>query len=255
MHLHLPDIDEFAHLNSPIHSWDARVKIVSLLCLIISIVILDKILPALLGFSLCVILAFISRIPFRFLFAYLRWVIFFALFFVIIMPLTVAGDEIARFYFLSISKDGIELGFLIALRAISVAMIIFPMVGTSRFAVTMKALQNLKIPDKLIQMVVFAYRYIFIFIEEIERMFTAARVRAFREKTDLNTLRTVGFILGMLFVLSYERAKRVYDAMLARGYTGNLKILHEFNLCFRDFVKGFIIVALAILLQVVAYLL
>ena len=255
MHLHLPEIDEFAHLNSPIYSWDARVKIVSLLCLIISIVLLDKILPALLGFAFCVILVFISRIPLRFLFAYLRWALLFSLFFVIIMPLTVEGNEIAKFYFLSISRDGIELGILIALRAISAVILIFPMVATSKFAVTMKALQSLKIPDKLIQMVMFSYRYIFIFTEEIERMFTAAKARAFQEKTNLHTLRTVGFILGMLFVRSYERARRVYDAMLARGYTGNLKILHEFNLCRKDLVKGFIIIVVAVLLQVISYLL
>ena len=255
MHLHLPEIDEFAHLKSPIHSWDARVKIVSLLCLIISIVLLDKILPAILGFSFCVMLVFISRMPIRFLFAYLRWAFLFSLFFVIIMPLTVEGDEIAKFYFLSISRDGIELGFLIALRAISAVLLVFPMVGTAKFVVTMKALQNLKIPDKLIQMVVFAYRYIFIFIEEVERMFTAAKARAFQEKTDMHTLRTVGFILGMLFVRSYERARRVYDAMLARGYTGNLKILHEFNLCSKDFIKGFVIIVMAILLQVAGYIL
>ena len=255
MHLHLPEIDEFAHLNSPIHSWDARVKIISLLCLIISIVLLDKILLALLGLSFCIILVFISRIPIRFLFAYLRWALLFSLFFVIIMPLTVEGDEIAKFYFLSISRNGIELGFLIALRALSAVLLIFPMVGTSKFIVTMKALQDLKIPDKLIQMVVFAYRYIFIFTEEIERMFTAAKTRAFQEKTNLHTLRTAGFILGMLFVRSYERARRVYDAMLARGYTGELKILHEFNLCSKDFVKAGIIIIAAILLQVAGYLL
>ncbi|MBC8233550.1 cobalt ECF transporter T component CbiQ [bacterium] len=255
MHLHLPEIDEFAHLNSPIHSWDARVKIISLLCLIISIVLLDKILPALFGLFFCIILVFISRIPLRFLFAYLRWAILFSLFFVIIMPLTVEGDEIAKFYFLSISRNGIELGFLIALRALSAVLLIFPMVGTSKFIVTMKALQDLKIPDKLIQMVMFSYRYIFIFIEEVERMFTAAKARAFHEKTNLHTLRTVGFILGMLFVRSYERAKRVYDAMLARGYTGELKIIHEFDLGSIDFVKGFIIIVVAILLQVTGYLL
>jgi len=171
------------------------------------------------------------------------------------MPLTVKGDEIAKFYFLSISRNGFKLGLLVALRAISAIMIIFPMVGTAKFAVTMKSLQDLKIPEKLIQMVVFAYRYIFIFIEEIERMFTASRIRAFQEKTNLHTLRTVGFILGMLFVRSYERSNRVYDAMLARGYNGELKILHEFNLCSKDFVKAFVIITMAILLQIAEYLL
>jgi len=252
--MHLQEIDEFAHLNSPIHSWDARVKIVSLLSLIFSIVLLDEFLPALLGFALCIMLLSLSRLPFRFMFAYLRWVFLFAMFFVIIMPLTVPGDEIATFHFFRASKEGVKLALMIALRAISAVLIILPMAGTSRFTITMKALQTLKVPDKLVQMLMFAYRYIFIFIEELERMLIAARARAFKEKTNLHTLRTTGFILGMLFVRSYERSKRVYEAMLARGYTGNLKILHEFNLCGKDFIKGFIVVAAAILLQFVGYL-
>ena len=250
MHLHLPEIDEFAHLNSPIHLWDARIKIVSLLSLIISIVLLNEVWLAFLGFSFCVILIFISKIPLWFLFAYLKWVLLFVLFFAIIMPLTVPGDEIASFYFLSVSKKGIELALLIALRATSAVLLVFPMIGTAKLSVTMKALGELKVPNKLIQMLMFTYRYIFIFIEELERMFTAAKARAFKEKTNLQTLKTVGFVLGMLFVKSYERSRRVYNAMLARGYTGRLKILYEFNLGRKDFIKGFIIIGFAIFLQV-----
>jgi len=169
------------------------------------------------------------------------------------MPLTVSGDEIASFYFLSVSKEGIELAFLIALRATSAVLLIFPMIGTAKLSVTMKALGELKVPNKLIQMFIFAYRYIFIFIDELERMFTAAKARAFKEKTNLQTLKTVGNIVGMLFVRSYDRSRRVYNAMLARGYTGRLKIFHEFDLCGTDLLKGFIIIGLAILLQVLAY--
>jgi len=253
MHFHLPEIDEFAHLNSPIHSWDARIKIVSLLGLIISVVLLNKVLLAFFGLSFCIILVFISKIPLRFLFAYLKWVLLFALFFAIIMPLTVSGNDIASFYFLSVSKEGILLALLIVLRATSAALLVFLMIGTAKLSVTMKALDELKVPNKLISIFMFAYRYIFIFIEELEKMFTAAKARAFKEKTNIQTLKIVGFILGMLFVKSYERSRRVYSAMLARGYTGRLKILHELRLGRWDFIKGFIILGFAILLQLLAY--
>ena len=251
--MHLLEIDEFACINSPIHSWDARIKIVSLLSLMISIVLLNEVLLAFLGLLFCIILVFVSKMPFRFLFAYLRWLLLFMLFFAVIMPLTVSGDEIASFYFLSVSKEGVLLALLIVLRATSAALLVFLMIGTAKLSVTMKALGELKVPNKLIQMFMFAYRYIFIFIEELEKMFTAAKVRAFKEKTNLQTLKTVGNIVGMLFVKSCERARRVYNAMLARGYTGRLKMLHEFDLCRKDFFKGFIIIAFAILLQVFVF--
>jgi len=169
------------------------------------------------------------------------------------MPLTVSGNDIASFYFLSVSKEGILLALLIVLRATSAALLVFLMIGTAKLSVTMKALDELKVPNKLISIFMFAYRYIFIFIEELEKMFTAAKARAFKEKTNIQTLKIVGFILGMLFVKSYERSRRVYSAMLARGYTGRLKILHELRLGRWDFIKGFIILGFAILLQLLAY--
>jgi len=49
--MHLPEIDKFAHLKSPLHSWDARVKIVSISTLILSIVLLEDIRVAFLGFT------------------------------------------------------------------------------------------------------------------------------------------------------------------------------------------------------------
>jgi cobalt/nickel transport system permease protein len=35
-----------------------------------------------------------------------------------------------------------------------------------------------------------------------------------------NIFRTMGNMIGMLFVRSYERAERIYAAMLSRGYSG-----------------------------------
>ena len=35
-----------------------------------------------------------------------------------------------------------------------------------------------------------------------------------------------GNMAGQLFLRSYERSDRIYNAMLARGYTGQLRTLH-----------------------------
>jgi cobalt/nickel transport system permease protein len=244
--MHLPEIDKYAHLNSPLHSWDPRVKIISLLCLVLSIVLVNNLFLAGLGLLLAVALVILSRIPLRFVFLHLRWVILFVLLFFIIMPLTVSGDEIVRFHFFSISRRGLEMASLIGLRALSAVLLIFPMIGTMRFNSTTAALQGLKVPNKLIQMIIFTYRYIFVVLDEMGRMLMAARARGFRSATNVRSLNTFGNIMGMLFVRSYERTEHLHRAMVSRGYDGTLRVLDQFALAKKDFVKAVLVVAAAV---------
>ena len=247
--MHLPEIDKYADLHSIFHSWDPRLKIVSLTLLIISIALLPDLLLASLGFTIAVILVFLSRIPFTFVLKQLRWVMLFILFFFIVMPLTVAGDDIVRISFITISWKGLKLASLIALRAISICLLIFPMIGTAKFHKSLKALQRLRLPDKLIQMIMFTYRYIFVFIGEMERMNTAAKARLFRKKTNISTLETISNLTGMLFVRGFNRTHRVYNAMASRGYSGSLKVLDDFTLSGKDFIKASFIIILVVLLN------
>ena len=247
--MHLPEIDKYAGLDSLFHSWDPRVKIISFSILIVSIALLPNILLASLGFISAIIFVFVSRIPFSFVLKQLRWVMLFLLFFLVVMPLTVSGDEIAKIGFITISRKGLNLALLIALRALSISFIIFPMIGTTKFHRSLKALQKLKTPSKLVQIVMFTYRYIFVFMTEFARMFTAAKARLFKKKTDIFTLRIIGNLTGMLFIRGFERTQSVYAAMASRGYKGSLKILDDFKLCRKDFIKAFFIITLAVVLN------
>jgi len=247
--MHLPEIDKFAHLKSPLHSWDPRVKIISISILILSIVLLQDLRVAFLGLVLAIILVFVSKIPFSFVLVHLRWVLFFVLALFVVISLTVPGSLLVRLSFLSISREGVKLSLLISLRAISAALLIFPMIGTTRFNLTLKALQKIKIPDKLIQLLMFTYRYIFLFLDEEKRIFIGANSRGWVRKTNLSSLKTMGNLVGMLLVHSFERTERIRDAMLSRGYNGRLKILDEFTLSPKDFIKASLIIAASLLLN------
>ena len=247
--MHLPEIDKYANLNSAFHSWDARAKIISLSFLIISLALLPELSSSFSGFILAIILVILSNLPFVFVLRQLRWVILFILFFFIIMPLTVPGEEIVRLNFVAISWEGLELSLLIALRAISICMVVLVMVGTTKFHKTLKALEKLKFPHKLIQLIMFTYRYIFVLLEELGRMSTAARARLFKKRTNAHTLKITGNLIGMLFIRSFERTQRVYNAMASRGYKGRLKTLEGFELSKMDFLKASFIIALAIALN------
>jgi cobalt/nickel transport system permease protein len=84
------------------------------------------------------------------------------------------------------------------------------------------------------QMVLLSNRYLHVFRHEARRMSSGMRVRGFRKSTNLTTLRAVGNFIGMLFVRSFERTERVFDAMRARGYRGRFPEPAERRLRIRD---------------------
>ena len=233
--MHLPEIDKYAHLKSMFHSWDPRLKIVSLSFLILVIVGLSDLESAFLALVTAVTLVFVSRIPFNFVFKQLKWVIVFSLFFLVIMTVSVPGGREIKLGFINLYEKGFLLASLIGLRAVSICLIIFPMAGTAKFHETLKAFEKLRVPNKLIQLIMFTYRYIFVFIEEWSRMRRAAESRGFRKRTDIKTLRTTANMTGMLFVRGYERTQRVYQSMRSRGYNGHLMIQYNFKLSVIDF--------------------
>lgn len=244
--MHLPEIDKYAHLESPFHSWDPRLKLISMLGLIFLVVLLSKFWPALTALGLALALVLVSRIPLGFVGWHLRWVFLFISFLWLIMPLTAPGPSLVKLGPLTLSLEGIRLTALISLKALAAVLLVFPMVSTMEFSTALKALDNLKLPNRLIQMIMFTYRYIFLLIDEVHQMSLAMESRGFEQRTNLYTLRMVGNLVGMLFVKSYERTERVYWAMVSRGYGGNLKVLGELKVHRGDVLKAGFISAIAV---------
>ena len=249
-----PEIDRYASLDSPLHRFDPRAKLIAFLFLIFSVVLIPDLKIAFIGFFFAIFLLILSGIPLAFVLRYLKWVAMFVLSFFVILAFTFPGEELFNFYFLSITAEGLYTGSLITLRAFSAVILIFPMIGTMRFDTTIKALDRLKVPNSLVQMLMFTYRYIFVFVDEFQRIWTAMESKGFKLRTTLYALRTIGKALGMLFVRSYERAERVYQAMRSRGYTGNPKTLVEFEIHVKDYILAVFIVGFAISLHVISFL-
>lgn len=245
-----PEIDRYASLNSPLHRFDPRIKIISFIVLIFSIVLLPAVRLALVGLIASILLLLLSNLPIRFVLQHVRWVFLFIIPFLLVMPFTVKGNEVLHVGGLSVTSEGLEFGFLVSIRALAAVLLIFPMIGTMRFDITLKALYQLRVPSLLIQMLMFTYRYIFIFIDEFSRMQRSMMSRGFRVGTNRHTLTTIGRAVGMLLVRSYERAERVYQAMLSAGYTGNPRTLFESRSSPKDYIYGFIIIGFAVLLHV-----
>jgi cobalt/nickel transport system permease protein len=246
-----PQIDRFAGLNSPVHNWDPRAKIISLFCLIFSVALATSLKKALAGLFMAFFLIIIARIPLFFVLKHLKWVFIFVVPFCALILLTHhQGSEPAKFYFFSIHSKGVEKASLIAVKAIASAMIIFPLAGTTRFDLTLKALEDLRVPPKLVQMLMLTYRYIFVLLDESHKMLTAMAARGFKGGLNVNTLFSAGKLIAMLFIRSSDRAERVYSAMVSRGYEGKINTPAEFKTGKADFLKAAAVTATAIILIV-----
>jgi cobalt/nickel transport system permease protein len=98
----------------------------------------------------------------------------------------------------------------------------------------LKGLQDLKMPKVMVMIISFTYRYLFVLTEEIFRMRRARDSRSFGNLGRKSQIRTVGNIIGALFVRSYDRAERVYAAMVSRGFLGEIKTTSQFILNTKD---------------------
>ncbi len=167
--------------------------------------------------------------------------------FFVVMPLTMrtrGGDTLYFFShleFMEINARGLSLAGMVYLKAIAIVLLVVPMFGTNRFDISIKALERLKVPNKIVQMILFSYRYIFVFLTEMRRMMVGMQVRGFEKKSDTHTMKTMGNFVGVLLVRSFERSERVYHAMLSRGYKGVLNTYFDYKITARDVVKGVLV--------------
>ncbi len=242
------DIDRFANLNSPIHHWDPRVKILSLFVLILVMALIHTIPTAVFALLAAIALLKLTNIPLAFVIDGIKWVILFLVPFFIIMPITYPGDTNFHVLGLPFSWPGLQLASLIVIKAVAIVLTSYAIFGTSQFAVSMTALQHLKCPSVFVQMLLFTYRYIFVLIDEMRRMDTAMKARGFVKKANLYTLRVLGNFVGTLLIRSFERTERIYKAMLSKGYNGEFHTLKTFTLVSSDYTKAVMCFVFALVL-------
>lgn len=215
-------IDRYGDLDSPLHLLDARSKILGFAALIVTILWT----PAGWGFHffmyffLIAILMGISQIPLAYIVTRTLVILPFALLAGIARPWT-GGFDFTWFYAL-LMRSVLSLALLILLT------------NTTRFSELLKGLRKLGMPRILAVNLSFLYRYLFVLLDEIMRMRQARDCRRAGRAGLLTELKTLGSMLGTLMVRSFERAERVYQAMLSRGFTGDLAVPFPRSFGWRD---------------------
>jgi cobalt/nickel transport system permease protein len=142
---------------------------------------------------------------------------------------------------------------------LSVQMAIL-LVATTRFPDLIHALEHLRVPAILTTIIAFLYRYLFVLTDEVFRLIRARESRsaaASGKKAGGGVFwraKVAGNMAGQLFLRSYERSDRIYQAMVARGYSGHLYTLNAHEMKSRDYFVTAFAVLLIFILQVIGRL-
>jgi cobalt/nickel transport system permease protein len=221
--------EPFAFGESIVHRLDPRIRL-SLTVLYAFVVALSYqftvLIPAL-GVSSILIL--VSRL--RILAVFKRLVIVNTLILILwlVLPLTFKGEVLARIASFAIYRPGVILAAQITLKSNAILLAFIALIATMPFSTLGHAMHRLRVPDKIVYLLMMTYRYIFVIEEEYLRLIRAAKIRGFRPGTNLNTYRTFSYVIGMLFVRAAARAERVHQAMRCRGFNGKFHGLQEFE--------------------------
>lgn len=233
----------FARGPSLIHTLDPRVRLVTAAGSAVCLALLHTREAACAGLGMGAILLLLSRPPWRAALRRLLAVNAFLLFLCLLTPFSVAGTAALHLGPLPATWEGLELSLLLWLKSNALALFFLALIATIPVPTTGYALQRLHCPAKLVFLFLFAGRYLHDVAEEWQTMLTAARLRGFRARTDAHTYRTLASLLGLLLLRGYDRARRVHEAMLLRGFRQRFACVTPFQARPRDAVFALVLLA------------
>lgn len=162
-------------------------------------------------------LALLARAPLRRLARRLAPVSIFCLLLWLLLPLGQALGTPMR--------QGVELAALVTLKSHAVAAMLLLLPGTSNVSASCRGLLRLRVPDKLVTLLLLTHANLARLHDEHARLAAAARLRGAFSGRLTARYATAACLAAMLLVRAWERTQRVKDAMRLRGFAGRYPLL------------------------------
>lgn len=216
--------------DSIIHKLDPRVKLLWTFVFIVSLFAFGNPFSYCLATILLALCIFVSKIPFRYMIRGMKPIMALLLFTIILDLFLTSGQVIARFWKLTITREGVILAvhvtvrFLYLILASSILMLTTtPIRLTDALEKSLAPLKKIKIPVHEIAMIMsIALRFIPILIEEADRIMKAQSARGmdFEHGNIAKRMKNLLPLLVPLFAAAFRRADDLAMAMDARCYRG-----------------------------------
>ena len=223
-------LGQYYQTESVIHRLDPRVKLVGTICYIISLFLVSDVWGYLAAALFLAAMIKLSNVPFKFMVKGMRAIIFLLLITVVFNMFLTPGEALVSFWKLTITKEGLRLAIMMAIR------LSFLIIGSSVMTLTttpnnltdgmenlMKPLRKIKVPvHEIAMMMSIALRFIPILLEETDKIMKAqiARGADFESGNIMKKAKALVPLLVPLFISAFRRANDLAMAMEARCYRG-----------------------------------
>ena len=148
------------------------------------------------------------------------------------LPLTFGGEALGCReifgYPICLSREGIRVSLDVSVKSCAILLCFTALLATLPIQALGNGLQQLRVPEKFIFLLLMSFRYIHVIKEEYDRLLRAARFRGFTPGTNVHSYKTYAYLTGMLFVRASLRAGRVHQAMQCRGFNGRFHTLDTY---------------------------
>jgi cobalt/nickel transport system permease protein len=218
-------LDRLSYRDTPVHRLDPRAKVVATMLFAVAVVSFPRyeILSLFPFFLFPVLLAAFADIPAGFLARKVVAVSPFAVFVGLFNPLFDPGT-VAITPGVSVSAGWFSFASILVKFALTVTCALL-LVATTSFPGICRGLRRLGVPALFVSQLLFLYRYLFVLMEEAMRVVRARDLRAFGNRG--TGARIFVRIAGTLFLRTVERSERIYGAMLARGFQGEVPSMRQ----------------------------
>lgn len=147
-------------------------------------------------------------------------------------------DHTPQFLLFDIMITGGWLSFLsLAIKGIMSFSSAILLVATSGIFQITKALRIMRLPTIFILQLLLLYRYIAIIFDELHRVWNAYQLRSNNSKGLI--YKVWGSLVGQALLRAYDRAIRVYHAMLLRGFSNDYSTTQKTDLHSKDYMYIF----------------
>jgi cobalt/nickel transport system permease protein len=249
--------EDVAHQRGLLQRLDPRVKLVGMLVVLVATGLAHHISTLVAVYAGTLVLAAVSGLPVGF---FVKRVWLFVPIFtgIVVLPATLSivtpGDVVLTLWHWhghpeGFTAQGLTSAALVVCRVATSISLVVLVTLTTPWTRLLAALRALGVPRMFVLVIGMAYRYIFLLLASVQEMYDARKARTVGAvQHDAGARRFVAASAGALFAKSHHLSEEVHDAMIARGYRGDAKVLSTFALRSRDyaFAAGLLLAAAVI---------
>lgn len=225
-------LDSYAYSNRWRHVHPVEKGLLSIVCLVAALASRSVVVPLVILLLMSGLILFGARIPLRFYLRLLTVPLVFLLVGTAMLAVSFSGGEISLGELpllhlpVALSYAGIDQATMAMARSLGAVSALYFLALTTPMTEIVGLLRRLRVPELLLELMLLAYRHIFIFLENVRQIRLAQASRLGYSSVD-SSWRSLAALGGNLLIRTLHRSRQLHRALLARGYDDELRYLEE----------------------------